>query len=274
MSNSASVEKESFFQSETWKKWNGIFYSVGASVVIIGALFKIMHWPFAGAILTAGMLTEAFLFAIGAFDKPHKDYHWELVYPELDNGEAEAKAKKGAKLPALEVPAVSEQDVQKLSDNIRKLTDTAGQLSSFTSASGVTESYIKNISSASDAIGAFAGSQRSLTESSGVLVDSFKGFATNMSTVSNDSKQFADKIGALNVTLASVNSTYELQLKNVNTQVETFNAVNANLGKIGAVLDASVKETETYKEQAAKLAQQISSLNNVYGNMLSALNVR
>jgi len=274
MSNSASVANVPFFQSEKWKRINNVFYCVGASVVITGALFKIMHWPGAGWVLSIGMITEAFLFFIGAFDKPHKDYQWEIVFPELDNAEAEVAVKKSSKLPALDTPPVSEQDVQKLSDNIRRLTDTAGQLSSFSSASGVTESYIKNISNASDAIGAFAGSQRSLTESSGVLVDSFKGFATNMSAVSNDSKQFMEKISALNVTLTSVNSTYELQLKNVNEQAQVFNSVNASLGKIGSVLDASVRETETYKEQAAKLAQQISSLNNVYGNMLSALNVR
>ena len=272
MSNSVSVTKVPFFQSEQWKKLNNVFYCVGASVVITGALFKIMHWPLAGIILSVGMITEAFLFFIGAFDKPHKDYHWEVIFPELGDGEAEAK--KSAKLPALDAPVVSEQDVQRLSDNIRRLTDTAGQLSSFSSASNVTESYIKNISNASDAIGTFANSQRSLTESSGVLVDSFKGFASNMVAVSNDSKQFLDKVAALNMTLTSVNSTYELQLKNVNEQTQVFTSVNASLGKIGSVLDASIKETETYKEQAAKLAQQISSLNNVYGNMLSALSVR
>jgi len=272
MSNSVSATKVPFFQSEQWKRLNNVFYCVGASVVITGALFKIMHWPLAGLILSIGMITEAFLFFIGAFDKPHKDYNWEIVFPELENAEAEAK--KSSKLPALDAPVVSEQDVQKLSDNIRRLTDTAGQLSSFSSASGVTETYIKNISTASDAIGAFAGSQRSLTESSGVLVDSFRGFASNMTAVSNDSRQFMEKIAALNTTLTSVNSTYELQLKNVNEQAQVFSSVNASLGKIGSVLDASVRETETYKEQAAKLAQQISSLNNVYGNMLSALNVR
>jgi len=220
------------------------------------------------------MITEAFLFLIGALDKPHKDYDWEVVFPELGGDEAQGGSKKSAKLPAIETAALTEADVEKLSNSIRKLTDTAGQLGSVTSAGEVTERYIKNVSAASDAIGSFSNAQRSLTESSSVLVDSFKGFASNMSAVSNDSRLFMEKISTLNQTLSSVNSTYELQLKNMTAQAESFSAVNASLNKINAVMDSSVKETEAYKEQTTKLTQQVSSLNNIYGNMLNAMNVR
>jgi len=271
---SRSGEQVSFFQSEQWKRLNNVFYCVGASIVITGALFKIMHWPFAGLILSIGMITEAFLFLIGALDKPHKDYDWEVVFPELGGDEAQGGSKKSAKLPAIETAALTEADVEKLSNSIRKLTDTAGQLGSVTSANEVTEKYIKNVSAASDAIGSFSNAQRSLTESSSVLVDSFKGFASNMSAVSNDSRLFMEKISTLNQTLSTVNSTYELQLKNMTAQAESFSAVNASLNKINAVMDSSVKETEAYKEQTTKLTQQVSSLNNIYGNMLNAMNVR
>jgi gliding motility-associated protein GldL len=271
MNNSEQV---SFFESAKWKRITGVAYSAGASVVIIGALFKIMHWPLAGLLLTIGMLTEAILFMLGVADKPHKENDWSRVFPQLADGEGESPKLGGKGLPSLETPAVSEADIEKLSGSIKKLTDTAGHLANFSSASSVTESYIKNVSAASDAVGAFSNSQRSLTESSAVLVDSFKGFASNMSAVSNDSKTFMEKIAALNNTLSSVNSTYELQLKNMSAQAETFSSVNASLEKITAVMDSSVKETEAYKEQTAKLTQQVSSLNNIYGNMLNAMNVR
>ncbi len=265
----------SFFQSYRWKRINGIAYSVGASIVILGALFKIQHWPGASYVLTVGMLTEAILFLIGSVDKPHVEHDWSLVFPQLGNGEGEAPnlgAKAG--LPSLETPALAEADIEKLSGSIRKLTETAGHLASFSSASSITESYIKNVSAASDAVGAFSNSQRSLTESSAVLVDSFKGFASNMSAVSTDSKAFMEKIATLNHTLSSVNSTYELQLQNMSSQASAFNGVNASLEKITAVMDSSVREAEAYKEQTAKLTQQVSSLNNIYGNMLNAMNVR
>ncbi len=264
-----------FLASEKWKRINGFAYGAGASVVIIGALFKIMHWPGAGIVLTCGMMTEAILFLISALDKPHKTYDWSIVFPQLHDDEATAvHQSKSSKLPSLETPAMSEEDIQKLSNSIRRLTDTAGQLASFSSASTVTESYIKNVSAASDAISSFSSSQRSLTESSSVLVDSFKGFASNMSAVSNDSKVFMDKIAGLNQTLSSVNSTYELQLKNMSNQAESFSAVSSSLDKINSVMESSVRETEAYKEQTAKLTQQVSSLNNIYGNMLNAMNVR
>ena len=60
-----------------------IIYSVGASVVIVGALFKILHWPGASYVLMAGMFTESFLFILGIFEKPHAVYNWENIYPEL-----------------------------------------------------------------------------------------------------------------------------------------------------------------------------------------------
>ena len=270
----AAGEKVPFFESYRWKRINGVAYGVGASLVIIGALFKIMHWPGAGIVLTIGMLTEAILFAISAIDKPHKTFDWSVVFPELGGEDGHGVKKGSTKLPAIETASLSEADVEKLSSSIKKLTETAGQLGSVTSATEVTEKYIKNVSSASDAIGSFSNSQRSLTESSSVLVDSFKGFASNMSAVSNDSKLFVEKIATLNQTLSSVNATYELQLKNMSMQAESFSAVNESLSKINVVMDSSVKETEAYKEQTAKLTQQVSSLNNIYGNMLNAMNVR
>ena len=255
----------------------GVVYSAGAAVVILGALFKIMHWPGAGVVLTIGMMTEVFLFLIGVFEKPPRVNDWSLVFPELAGEEgdgASALKSKNASLPSLDTPPVSEEDVQKLSDSIKRLTDTASQLSSFSAASAVTETYIKNVSSASDAISSFSNSQKSLIESSAVLVDSYKGFADNMTAVSSDSKEFMEKISTLNTTLGSVNATYELQLQNMNSQASAFNNVNESLEKINAVMESSVKETEAYKEQTAKLTQQVSSLNNIYGNMLNAMNVR
>ena len=72
-----------WYESYTGKKVVGCVYSLGASIVIVGALFKIMHFPGAGPMLIAGMSIEAILFAIGCLDKPHADFHWENVFPQL-----------------------------------------------------------------------------------------------------------------------------------------------------------------------------------------------
>ena len=75
-----------WYESYTGKRVTGVIYSVGAAVVIVGALFKILHWPGASQVLMVGMLTEAFLFMIGTLDKPHPTYQWQEVFPQLLGG--------------------------------------------------------------------------------------------------------------------------------------------------------------------------------------------
>jgi gliding motility-associated protein GldL len=76
------------------KKVMGFLYGMGAAVVIVGALFKLMHWPGAGPMLVIGLLTEAAIFALSAFEPVEKDLNWELVYPELAGGIVGSKSKK------------------------------------------------------------------------------------------------------------------------------------------------------------------------------------
>jgi len=76
------------------KKVMNFAYGMGAAVVIVGALFKIQHWTGASQLLIIGLLTEAFIFALSAFDKVDDELDWTLVYPELAGGEAKPKAKK------------------------------------------------------------------------------------------------------------------------------------------------------------------------------------
>src|SRR5680860_155040 len=74
---------EFLFETKKGKTFMGLLYGLGASVVIIGALFKIMHWPFAGPMLVIGLSTEAVIFAFSAFEPQHLALDWTLVYPEL-----------------------------------------------------------------------------------------------------------------------------------------------------------------------------------------------
>ncbi len=76
------------------KKVMNFAYGMGAAVVIVGALFKIQHWTGASQLLIIGLLTEAFIFALSAFDKVEDELDWTLVYPELAGGEAKPKSKK------------------------------------------------------------------------------------------------------------------------------------------------------------------------------------
>ena len=140
-----------WYESYQGKKVVNIVYSAGASVVIVGALFKILHWPLASQVLMVGMFTEAFLFLIGTLEHPHPEFHWENVFPQLlefgANPELlEAKAAQprptllgagseaGAPVASTpeakaKVPALKDEDLQALKDGISDLAKTASQLS-------------------------------------------------------------------------------------------------------------------------------------------------
>jgi gliding motility-associated protein GldL len=272
-----------FLQTDKGKLFTGRCYGFGASVVIIGALFKIQHWPLAGWFLSIGMGTEAFLFALSGMEKPHKDYEWEKVFPHFSEDGHKPFELQGqpAASAAVSSSVLDEAEVTKLKSSIKNLSDTAMQLSSISSATGITDTYVKNIQAASDAAGVYAESQTKLAASSDAILVSYKNAENEMGTVAEQTRQFSANVGTINKNLAAINTLYELQMKGAQSnaeglahQAEQYKAMNANIEQMKANVDASAKESETYKAQVAKLARQVSDLNNVYGNMLNALNTK
>lgn len=281
------MAKESFLSSPKGKRITGYAYGFGAAVVIVGALFKILHLPGASFVLTLGMGTEAVLFALSAFEDPHKEYHWDLVFPQLAGGEGAPIT--GGAAPVAAAPAakagntiddiaqagkLSESDAQKLNEGIRKLSETASQIADVTAAVSASSNYAKNMNAASDAISAFATTQATLKESSDSLFASYKTVAESMSNVASDAKGYMTEMQGITKNLSAINASYEMQVKSISEQAGIVNDVNDNLKKIQTAMDAASTETIAFKEQATKLTQQVSSLNNVYGNMLNAFGTR
>ena len=223
-------------------------YSLGAAVVIIGALFKIMHWPGAGAVLTLGMCTEALLFTIGVLEEPHPNYHWDHVFPQLlakeedpitnymGGGVVVAGGAKGAvgavaggshgggavvsgggAMPNFG-GAISDDDAKKLTESIKRMSETAAQLANISKVAGLTDSYAANLSKASEAAAQFAVKQQSLDAASNSLLASYQGIADNMSSAQANTKSFAERANELSKNLGSINTAYELQLKGIQSQ--------------------------------------------------------
>lgn len=273
-------------QSPAGKRATGVAYSLGASVVIVGALFKIMHWPGAGVMLTVGMATEAILFAIGIFDKPHKEYHWELVWPELDSEEEGAEASahgivaagnadsKDIAIPTVDTKALVEEQLKNLSEGVSKLGSTASQLANLSEAANVSSDYISNVNKASQAAGAFAASQSNLKNSSDSLVNSYKDIEASISSASNGSKNFADQMNGINKNISSINSMFEIQAKTANEQGEAMSLVTTALKTVAGSINSSASSAEAYKSEIERLAKQMKDLNTVYGNMLNAMTIR
>ncbi len=263
----------------------GMVYSIGAAVVIVGALFKIMHWPGAGVMLTAGMMTEAILFTIGIFEKPHATYHWEHVFPSLVEEEANplnisgnigGGAGVGVAMPGME--KMSDEDAKKLTESIKNMSETAAQLANISRVAGLTDSYANNLQKASEAAAQFATKQQNLDEATNTLLSSYKGIADNMLAAEDKTKSFAEKANELSKNLGSINTSYELQLKGIQSQAAAIeaqcgkiNAVTAEFEKLHTAVSASSKNMDAYKQMTDQLAKNVSDLNNVYGNMLNAI---
>jgi len=133
-------------QSDKKKQFYIMAYGLGASIVIIGALFKILHFKIGfltgGVMLTIGMVTEAIVFALSAFEEPEDEYDWALAYPELKGGDSttkevstEVESMLSSKLDKLLADAkidsellgkltVSIENFQKVSNNVNQIFES------------------------------------------------------------------------------------------------------------------------------------------------------
>lgn len=204
------------------KKAMNFAYGMGAAIVILGALFKITHLelgPITGNLmLTIGLVTEAIIFALSAFEPVDNELDWSLVYPELAGGEAK---KKDAKKPEDAQGLLS----QKL-DAMLKEAKIDGELMSSLGSS------IKNFEGAAKAISP--------------TVDSIAG-----------QKKYAEEMSVAAAQMESLNSLYKIQLESASKNAQINNEIAENNLKL--------------KDQMQSLTSNLSSLNNVYGGMLSAM---
>ena len=190
-----------------------LVYGLGAAIVIIGALFKIQHWPYASIILTTGMIVEAGVFTYSAFEKVGSDLDWSIVYPELSGGKSKGGKKESPeglltkKLDTLLSEAkIDGALVKSLGENIKNLNATA---SSMDGSAGATNRYSEQMIEATKA-------------------------------------------------MKDINVLYKAQMESAAKQAQ----INAE----------SMENATKLKEQMESLASNLSSLNGVYGGMLSAMN--
>lgn len=195
-------------------------YGMGAAVVIVGALFKLMHWPGAGPMLIVGLLTEALIFALSAFETPEKDLDWSLVYPELAGGDTSGKKAKQ------ENPAEAQGMLSQKLDNLLKEAKIDGQL----------------------------------MESLGSSIRNFEGAAKSISpTVDSmaSQKKYSEEMSQAAAQMEALNSLYKVQLESASRNADANKEIADNAAKL--------------KEQMQSMTSNISSLNTVYGGMLSAM---
>lgn len=234
---------ERFLSGDNGQRFFNFAYSLGAAVVILGALFMILHLPGGSVILCIGMCTEVLMFLLSAFDRPARDYKWEEVFPELECGSGATGSERPVKSRTTARAAAAASTVPTASSGIN---DTLAQMQEATD-------HMARMTSL-------------LTESVGAISSRASGLGT-------DAEKYAEQMQALNRNLSGLNTIYEIQLKSVAGQLEAIENINRGMKEIGQMYADAVERVRRYDEESRKLTSNIEQLNRVYGNMLSALTV-
>ena len=267
--------------SKSWKKFMAKLYGIGAAIVIVGAMFKIQHWPGAGAMLVGGLSIEAIIFFFSAFEPQHEEPKWELVYPELaahddaeeteeeEMGELEETSSVNEDLPVteqldnlLEEAKIGPELIESLGSGLRSLSDNANKLSDISDASVATNEYVSSVRTAATNVSQLSENYSKASES-----------LASVSLSAEDGSNYANELKAVSAKLQELNSVYDAQLQGSREQMESTKQFYAGISELMANLNASVEDTKQYKENISQLSQNLSALNNVYGNMLAAMKV-
>jgi|WetSurMetagenome_2_1015567.scaffolds.fasta_scaffold13952_2 gliding motility-associated protein GldL len=290
-------------QSSGWKNFIAKLYGLGASVVIIGALFKIQHWPLAGTMLTIGLLTEAVIFFFSAFEPLHEEIDWSLVYPELSGipeDETPELASQGGKYRGgisgggggggygggagsvalakfdemLEKAEITPDLFQKLGVGMKKLSESTVNMNAMGDVSAASSKYMNSIHTATDSLGKLSDSYQSTAKLINETSTTYRNMADSLSVIEVGGKSYNAQLESLNKNLSALNAVYELQRKGADNHLKESETIYHGIQGLMKDLSESAGDTKKYREQITKLNENLSALNNVYGNMLSAMNVK
>ncbi len=275
-----------FFERPFGKYIKNLIIGVGAAVVLIGALAKLQHWPWAGPALIIGMCTEAFIFTLLGLLPPHKDYYWERYYPGLDENPHVEAYRKGVKFQPtpiaigggngggsasatasldkmMEEANMNPANLKRLNDNFQKFGETVNQVKDITHVTAATNDYAAKAKEATSALGQ--------------MKDTFLGATATLSSFNNaadETAKFHGQVTTLTKNLGSLNQIYEVELQDANNHLKAMNKFYSNLVNASEAMQNSAEDANKAKEQIGLLAKNLGTLNQVYGNMLTAMQGR
>lgn len=272
-----------FLSSDNGKRVLNFLYSWGASIVILGAMFKLLHLPYANQILFVAMIVESVVFFISAFERPSKEYHWEDVFPVLKSKNPMDRPDfKGTTIRSMiNSPENTEENANYTNEaNMGRINldgRGVGSASSDLCIQGggrlniagdleISEEDTKNLSESvkklSDAVGQIS-----------KMAEQLSGMPQNMEDINSNSRGYVEHMERLNHNISGLNAMYEMQLKSINTQFEAIQHINVGLGRIREMYEGSVADSAVFRNETDKMTRQLAELNQVYGRLLQAMTV-
>ncbi|HUQ67863.1 MAG TPA: gliding motility protein GldL [Flavitalea sp.] len=237
-----------------------VFVSIAAAIVIWGALRKILHSPDADMWLKIGLTTEALVFLVYGF--------LYIRYPAVDDGHGAAKkAAPGDVLGSLDkamlAADITPTNLNRLGEGFKKLNTTISNMNDITDVVAATGDYTQKTKEVTQALSSVKDAYVNAANSVGAF-----------NTASEGAKQFHDQIQVLTKNLSSLNTIYELELQESNNHLKSLNQFYGKLAEASNVMLGTADDAKKVQEQVAGLATNLTRLNNVYGNMLTAMQGR
>ncbi len=290
-------------RSKGYKNFMAKLYGLGAAIVILGALFKILAWPGANEMLMVGMITESIIFSFSAFEPLHVEYNWAIVYPELKMGEDSEDISKSSRKNQKHLTTTQQLDnmlieakvgpelIESLASGMRNLGENANKLAGVSDAANATDGYVSNLSKASESVRNLVSSYdrtadaltkdmnvseeylANVSRAAGAVGQLAGVYETTINSIQADGNSYNSQLQKLSNNLSAINAIYELQLQDSQEYSTLTNTIQGQINKVTESLNESVENTLKYKEQVDILTKNVAMLNNVYGNMLTAMNV-
>lgn len=246
-------------------------YGIGAAVVILGAMFKILDLTGANIMIGVGLTVEAIIFLFSAFEPQHKEVDWAKVYPELAE---DVPAVKRSPRPVvsegisttqaldemLANAKIGPELIDSLGKGMQNLASSAEKMGNLADAAVATNEYANNVKSAA----------KTLVDMNASYVKTANALS-EMSSASQDAKEYHNQVIMVTKNLSALNAVYEMELQDANSHVKTLNKFYSNMSVAIEGMSAAGKETELFKNELSKLNQNVGSLNKIYGGMLSVM---
>ena len=258
-------------------RWLHVAISWGASIVIVGVLFKILHigGTTANYMIGLGLTVEAVLFFLMGFTPPPKEPDWSRVYPELDdNYQGELPVRSMQAAASIQGPSAT-ASLDKMFSESKIEAEMIENLGKGLRDFGEKVSAINKITDVSLATDEFTEKLRSASSKFDNLSATFEKASANLAAMSNtnaDTASYHEQVRKLTSNLTQLNNLYEKELHESASHLQSMSGFYENLSHTMKNFNESLDDSKAFKDEVNKLAKNLNALNAIYGNMLSAMN--
>lgn len=285
------------FRTKRWKTFMGYVYGWGASIVMVGALFKLEHWQYSGLLLTIGLLTEAFIFFLSAFEPPLDMPEWSKVYPELreeyelmDMEDFGGKRGKGFD-ELFSGSELTPELLDKVGKGLSDLSNTAKGISDISSATLATDMYVKNLSSASESMNSLAEinnqANSSINKSVSTLVETYSSTAEKLSesgvsainSINKSGQEFSSKLTQTSQLLAetyhNAGNSVSSEIENITSSSKQYSSniqkLNSNLDSLNTNFEQQLQGTLEQFKASQNFSKDLMEMNNILASSVDEL---